>query len=87
MRFIPKKKLFYPQPHNSHYTLGILWLENVAISNYDECKSLNFKKKIEEPMSMHVTTCSEASIYVNYLVNMHLNQLYVLQVFLIFDEV
>ena len=36
---------------------------------------------------MHVTTCSDASICVNYLVNMHLNQLYVLEVFLIFDEV
>ena len=60
MRFIPKKKLFYPQPHNSHYTLGILWLENVAISNYDECKSLNFKKKVErayEHACDHVLRC------------------------------
>ena len=37
-------------------------------------------------MSTRVTACSEASICVNYLVNMRLNQSYVLEVFLIFDE-
>ena len=54
--------------------------------NYDECKSLTFRKKKNRRVYEHAAY-SKASICVNYLANMHLNQSYVLEVFLIFDEV
>ena len=31
----------------------VFWIENVVILNYDECKSLTLRSKIEEPSSKH----------------------------------
>ena len=36
-------------------------MKNVIISNYNRCKLLTFFPKIEEPLSMRMSACSEAS--------------------------
>ena len=42
--------------------LGLLWLENVVIPNYNKCTKLILTQKIEEPLSTRVSTCSKASL-------------------------
>ena len=47
-----------------HTPMFFLRLENVVTSNYNKCFKLTFTQKIEEPLSMRVSACLEASIYI-----------------------
>ena len=53
--YVCRRNLFFITP------LGILWLENVVIPNYNRFKLLTFTKKIEELLGTRLCACSEAS--------------------------